>query len=88
MTGRSMIAARQERTLKRIREILERHHPEAGPRLDVYTRNGVVPNSFKMNAEFHLYTAESVQMLAELVDGLLEASKPRPRGRPRKQEAS
>jgi hypothetical protein len=88
MTGRSVIAARQERTLKRIREILEKHHPEAAERLDVYTPSGVVPNSYKMNAEFHLYTAESVQMLAELVDGLLEASKPKRRGRPRKQEAS
>jgi hypothetical protein len=88
MAGRGVIAARQNAALEGIREILEKHHPEAAERLDVYTPNGIVPNSYKMNAEFHLHTAESVQMLAELLDPILEDRKPKKRGRKPKSQAT
>jgi hypothetical protein len=86
MAAPSVIAKRQEETLRRIKEIVERHHPEAQRRLDVYTPvPGGVPNSIKMSNEYALFVAESMQMFAELLDPILEDRKPRRRGRPPKQ---
>ncbi len=90
MAARSVTAQRQEGALNRIREILEKHHPETEERLNVYTPAlGSVPNSIKMPDQFDLYVAECLQMFAELLDPILEDRKPKKRGRPpRKQEAS
>jgi hypothetical protein len=75
------VSERQEATLKRLREILEGHSPEAQQRLDVYHPTGGVPNSYTLPDQYALFVAESVLLLAEIVD---KQAKPRRRGRPRK----
>jgi hypothetical protein len=46
-----------------------------------------VPTSIKQPNEYGLFLAESVQLIVELLDPILEDRKPKKRGRPRKDTA-
>jgi hypothetical protein len=83
MASREAIAIRQNEALREIRDVLEKHDPEAEGRLRkaADSESGSLPNSYKRPEEFAAYLAESVASLARLVDRQLT---PRRRGRPPK----
>ena len=81
MTAPSVIAARQQHELGELTTILERRDPEAAARLAKTNHGGGVPTSPKRPLENATYLAESMLILAQLVDRELT---PKKRGRPRK----
>jgi hypothetical protein len=81
MTATSVIAARQQQALTELTSILERHDPEAAARLAKTNHGRGVPTSPKRPLENATYLAESVLILAQIVD---ERLTPKKRGRPRK----
>jgi len=81
MTATSIIAARQQLALTELTTILERHDPEAAARLAKTNHGNGVPTSPKRPLENATYLAESMLILAKIVD---EQLTPRKRGRPRK----
>ena len=82
MTAPELIAARQQRALTELTTILEKHDPEAAARLARAKHGGhSVPTSPKKPLENATYMAESLLVLAKIVD---EQLTPRKRGRPRK----
>jgi len=81
MTASHIIAARQQQALTDLTAILERHDPEAATRLAKTNHGGGVPTSPKRPLENATYLAESMLILAEIVD---EQLIPKKRGRPRK----
>ena len=81
MSKREQMAARQREALSEIRDVLEKHDPEAAGRLRKAANSDTLPASFKQSEQFAGYLAESVASLAKIVD---EQLTPRPRGRPRK----
>jgi len=80
MTATSAIAKRQHQALTELTTILERHDPEAA-RLAKTNHGGGVPTSPKRPLENATYLAESILILAQIVDKELT---PKKRGRPRK----
>ena len=81
MTATHIIAARQHQALTELTSILERHDPEATTRLAKANHGGdTVPTSPKRPLENATYLAESLLILAQIVDERLT----RKRGRPRK----
>jgi hypothetical protein len=81
MTASHIIAARQGQALSELTGILERHDPEATTRLAKTNHNHGVPTSPKRPLENATYLAESMLILAKIVD---EQLTPKKRGRPRK----
>jgi hypothetical protein len=82
MTAPSIIAARQQRALTELTAILERHDPEAAVRLTKAKHGSAsVPTSPKRPLENATYMAESMLILARIVD---EQLTPKKRGRPRR----
>jgi hypothetical protein len=81
MTATSVIAARQNQALTELTTILERHDPEAAARLAKTNHGHGVPTSPKRPLENATYLAESLLILAQIVDRELT---PKKRGRPRK----
>jgi hypothetical protein len=81
MTAPHLIAARQQEVLTELTAILERHDPEAAARLAKTNHNHGVPTSPKRPLENATYMAESLLILAQIVDRDLT---PKKRGRPRK----
>jgi len=88
MVARSVVVEHQRHTLEEIRAVVERHAPERAQQLQLLLPGGVIPNSIKQPDETITLLAEAITVLAGVVDELVEQNKPRPRGRPRKQEAS
>jgi len=81
MTAPHIIAARQHQALTELTAILERHDPEAAARLAKTNHGHGVPTSPKRPLENATYLAESLLILAKIVD---EQLTPKKRGRPRK----
>jgi len=82
MTAPHIIAARQNQALTELTTILERHDPEATMRLAKTNHGGdTVPTSPKKPLENATYLAESMLILAQIVDRELT---PKKRGRPPK----
>jgi hypothetical protein len=81
MTKASIIAERQQKALTELTAILERHAPEAAALSSKTNHGGGVPTSPKRPLENATYLAESMLILAKIVD---EQLTPRKRGRPRK----
>ena len=81
MTATPVIAARQNQALTELTAILERHDPEAAARLAKANHGAGVPGSTKRPLENATYLAESLLILAQIVDRELA---PKKRGRPRK----
>lgn len=81
MTATPVIAARQRQALTELTAILERHDPEAAARLAKTNHGHGVPTSLKRPLENTTYLAESMLILAQIVDRELT---PKKRGRPRK----
>jgi hypothetical protein len=81
MTAPHLIAARQQQALTDLTAILERHDPEAAARLAKTNHGGGVPTSPKKPLENATYLAESMLILAQIVD---ERLTPKKRGLPRK----
>ncbi len=84
MAAREVIVAQQIAALGQIAEVLEKHAPEKAAQLRTLTPVGSVPNSARGLDETITFLAESVAVLARLVDQHIEQTKSRPRGRPRK----
>ena len=84
MVARSVVIEHQAAALRQIRAVIEKHDPAAVEQLRRLTPGGGIPNSVKSPDEVMLFLAQSVAVLAERVDGLLEQTRPRPRGRPPK----
>jgi HPt (histidine-containing phosphotransfer) domain-containing protein len=80
MTAPHIIAARQNQDLSELTSILERHDPEAAARLAKTNHGGGVPTSPKKPLENATYLAESLLILAQIVD---ERLTPKKRGQPR-----
>jgi hypothetical protein len=87
MVGRSVVVEHQVAALKQIRDVIAKHDPAAVEQLRLLLPGGAIPNSIKHPDEVMMVLAKSVAVLAELVDQQVEAGKPRPRGRPRKEKA-
>jgi hypothetical protein len=81
MTATHVIAARQNQALTELTSILERHDPEAAARLAKTNHGHGVPTSPKRPLENATYLAESLFILAQIVDRELT---PKKRGRPPK----
>jgi len=81
MTAPHLIAARQQQALTELTTILERHDPEAAARLAKTNHGHGVPTSPNRPLENATYLAESLLILAQVVD---ERLTPKKRGRPRK----
>ena len=81
MTATHVIAERQQQALTELTAILERHDPEAAARLAKTNHSQGVPTSPKRPLENATYLAESILILAQIVD---EQLTPKKRGRPRK----
>jgi hypothetical protein len=81
MTAPKVIAARHHQALTELGTILERHDPEASARLAKTNHGRGVPTSPKRPLENATYLAESMLILAQIVDRELT---PKKRGRPRK----
>jgi len=81
MTATHIIAARQQQALSELTAILERHDPEAAARLAKTNHGHGVPGSVKRPLENATYLAESMLILAKIVD---EQLTPKKRGRPPK----
>jgi hypothetical protein len=81
MTAPHIIAARQQQALSELTTILEKYDPEAAARLAKTNHGHGVPTSPKRPLENATYLAESMLILAQIVDELLI---PKKRGRPRK----
>ena len=81
MTAPHIIAARQRQALTELTAILERHDPEAAARLAKTNHGHGVPTSPKRPLENATYLAESLLILAQIIDRELT---PKKRGRPRK----
>jgi hypothetical protein len=81
MTAPHLIAARQHQALTELTAILEKYDPEAAARLAKTNHGGGVPTSPKRPLENATYLAESMLILAKIVD---EQLTPKKRGRPRK----
>jgi len=81
MTANHIIAARQQKALTELTTILERHDPEAAARLAKTNHGHGVPTSPKRPLENATYMAESLLILAQIVDREVT---PKKRGRPRK----
>ncbi len=93
MLNATQAATQQERCVNEVLDVLGRHDPAAVEQIEKYFGYGVRRWSVRGGAvapqdEFMLLLAESVASLARLVDQQIEQAKPRPRGRPRKQEAN
>jgi hypothetical protein len=85
MAASAILAAKQQEAFKQIRENLQRHHVQAAERLNRYApAPGAVPNSIKSPQHLALFMAESLQIITELLDPILEERKPKRRGRPPK----
>ena len=89
MQDASDIAQRQQVALESILSVLGRHDPEVIERIDHLFARGAMKWSPRSGVttpqdEHLLILAEATATLARLVDELVEASKPRPRGRPPK----
>jgi hypothetical protein len=89
----SNIAQQQSSALDTILEVLGRHDEETASRIEALfaqgtrkwtPRSGVVTPQDEMLA----VVLEALASQSRRIDELEEASKPRPRGRPRKQDAS
>ena len=81
MTAPHIIAARQQQALSELTTILEKYDPEAAARLAKTNHGHGVPTSPKRPLENATYLAESMLILAKIVD---EHLTPKKRGRPRK----
>lgn len=81
MTAPHIIAIRQQQALTELTAILEKHSAEAAHLATRANHNEGVPTSPKRPLENATYLAESMLILAKIVD---EQLTPRKRGRPRK----
>ncbi len=88
MVARSVLVEHQVAALKQIRDVIAKHDPAAVEELRLLLPGGAIPNSIRQPDEVIMVLAKSVAVLAELVDQQIEAGKPRPRGRPRKEKPS
>jgi hypothetical protein len=88
MVATSVNNTRAYDALTRVRDLVEeRGTGEQKERLNRIV-GGPVPAPRNRPIEHAAYQAEGLAILFEMVGPLVEASKPRRRGRPRKQEAS
>ena len=83
MPDPTQIAIAQENKLAELRDHISKIDPETASRLDGFYG---LPISQTRGPEHALYVLEAVTALAAAVDRLVEDSKPRRRGRPRKDE--
>jgi hypothetical protein len=74
--------AKQHESVSQLVGIIERRSPETVEQLRLLTPGGALPNSVKSPDALILYLVESTNFLSGVVDELVEANKPRPRGRP------
>lgn len=84
MASVEVMAERMLKAHERTLEVLREHgSPENNESLDRITNNAIKP-SFKSPYMIHTLHAEQLAGLAGIVGELIEANKPRPRGRPPK----
>jgi hypothetical protein len=91
MAAREITLRRQHQAVTKVCDVLAKHAPEVAEELRLLTPGGTVPNSARTPDELMTYFAEAIVALAEVVDELVEANRPKKRGRPpkdRTQEAS
>jgi hypothetical protein len=84
MVATSATAGKAITALERVRSVVEEHGSEAQKERLHKVTNGRVPAPNRAPIENAAYMSEALAILAEMVGELLEARKPRPRGRPRK----
>ncbi len=87
MTAGSVNNRRAYDALLRVRDLVEQYgtaeHRERLRRI----MGGAVPAPNRAPVELEAFQSEALVILFEMVGGLIEASKPQPRGRPRKKSA-
>ena len=86
MAARDVVMARQHEAITELRNVIERHSPETAEQLRLLSYGGSVPNSVKSPDLFATYLAESINVLAGVVDELVEERRPKRRGRPRQND--
>ena len=82
MVARSVVVEHQRVALEQVRAVVEMHSPETAEQLRLLLPGGATPNSVKSPDETITLLAESIVVLARLVDQQIEATKPKRRGRP------
>jgi hypothetical protein len=83
----SINATRAHEALRRVRDLVSEHgSAEQLDRLDRID-GGRIPSPMKKPVEFGTYTSEALVVAFEIFGEHIEQSKPRPRGRPRKDAA-
>jgi hypothetical protein len=88
MTATAITAAKAITALERVRSVVEEHgSEEQRARLHGITGH-TIPSPNRSPIEHAAYQDEALAILAEMVGDLVEANKPRPRGRPRKSSLS
>jgi hypothetical protein len=81
MTAPEIIAARHQKALTELADILTKHDAEVGERIRRAKNGGSVPGPVKRPLDTAAYHAECMLSLARIID---ERLTPRKRGRPRK----
>ncbi len=84
MAAREILLTRQYDALSEIRRVVDKHALEVGERLRLMVPRGAIPTSGNFPNETVTFLAESVAVLARLVDQHAEANRPKRRGRPPK----
>jgi hypothetical protein len=88
MVATSINAARGLEALTRVRDFVEEYGTDEQKERLTRIMGGPVPAPNRSPIENAAYQAEALAILFEMVGDLAEASKPKRRGRPRKQDAS
>jgi hypothetical protein len=70
--------------LRRVRDLVEEHGTDEHKERLSRVMGGAVPVPSRMPLQFATYQSEALVIVFEMIAELIEASKPRPRGRPRK----
>jgi hypothetical protein len=88
MTATIVNAQRATEALTKVRDIVAEHGTAEQQERLTRIMGGPVPTPNRLPVEHATYQAEALAVLFEMVAGHIEASKPRPRGRPRKDAAA
>jgi hypothetical protein len=84
MPAREVVLGHQHEAISEILGLIEKYDPEAMKQLRLLVPAGATPTSGRQLDATITFLARSVAVLGRLVDQQIEANKPRPRGRPRK----